>query len=158
RRRAPLEAPLGEEPADAPIVADSGATASPSAPPPVSDAEEQPVEVAAALEAFQVQAAALEANAILEQSDEEVEAAVASIQPVELVPEADRSVVVLRFPDNSMTSVPAPEELAALAEGRAESPGPRVVIPREVVKSPVRLWATAWTRPAGALAAAAGLT
>src|SRR5262249_57666731 len=82
RRRAPLEAPLGEEPADAPIVADSGATASPSAPPPVSDAEEQPVEVAAALEAFQLQAPPLDANAILEQSDDEGEAAVACIRPV----------------------------------------------------------------------------
>ncbi|HEY4230253.1 MAG TPA: hypothetical protein VGO79_08770, partial [Thermoanaerobaculia bacterium] len=159
RRSAALETPLQDEPAaSAASEADASARAdsSPSEP-PVSNVEEKPVEIAAAYEA--VQAAALGANAILEQSDEEVEAAVASIQPVELVPEADRSVVVFRFPDNPVASVPAPDELAeAIGEGRAEATGPKVVIPREVVASPVRLWATAWTRPASALAAAAGLT
>jgi hypothetical protein len=137
RRGAPLEAPVEE--------------------PPASVAGERPVEIADANEA--VQAAALEANAILAQSDDEVEAAVASIQPVELVAEADRSVVVFRFPDNPVAPVTAAEELAeAIGEERAEAAGSKVVIPREVVQSPVRLWATAWTRPASALAAAAGLT
>ena len=137
RRGAPLEAPVEE--------------------PPASVAGERPVEFADANEA--VQAAALEANAILAQSDDEVDAAVASIQPVELVAEADRSVVVFRFPDNPVAPVTAAEELAeAIGEERAEAAGSKVVIPREVVQSPVRLWATAWTRPASALAAAAGLT
>lgn len=105
--------------------------------------EEPPVEVAAAYEAV----AALEANAILaEQSDPEVETAVALIQQVELLPEAERSVVVLRFPQETSLSVDAHDA------------GAPVVIPPEVVASPVRLWATAWTRPASALAAAAGLT
>ncbi len=112
------------------------------------------VEVAAAYEA--VQAVALEANAILAPSeDDEVEAAIASIQPVELVAEADRSVVVFRFPDNAVDSAPP---AGATPDDGPEPAGPRVVIPREVVASPVRLWATAWTRPASALAAAAGLT
>jgi hypothetical protein len=149
RRKTALQAPLEA----------AGTVAATSAslpePPPVLDAEEQPVEVAAALEA--AQAVALEANAILEQSDQddEVEAAVASIQPVELVPEADRSVVVFHYPDNPIDTQPSPEEIL---EEQHQTAGPRVVIPREVVASPVRLWATAWTRPAGALAAAAGLT
>ena len=91
----------------------------------------------------------------MESEDAEIEAAVASIQPIELVAEADRSVVVFRFPDNAIDSLPPAE---ANGEERSEPAGPRVVIPREVVASPVRLWATAWTRPAGALAAAAGLT
>ena len=163
-RRSPLETPVQETPvqvepaAPAAQEADASARADASPPtPPVSHGEEKPVEVAAAYEA--VQAAAREANAILEQSDDEVEAAVASIQPVELVAEADRSVVVFRFPDNPVASVPTPEELGeAIGEERAEAAGPKVVIPREVVASPVRLWATAWTRPASALAAAAGLT
>jgi Protein kinase domain len=132
------EAPLSQ-PADAPV--EEGVTASE----PASGIEETPVEVVAAFEAV----AALEANAILEeQSDPEVETAVASIQQVDLVPEADRSIVVLRFPQESPMPVDA-------ADAARSAP---VVIPPEVVASPVRLWATAWTRPASALAAAAGLT
>ena len=142
RRSDPLETPLPQEEPPPPALQ------------PASSVEEKPVEIPAAYEADQ--AAALEANAILEQSDAEVEAAVESIQPVELVAEADRSVVVFRFPDNPIASASDSGEMAeAIAE---EAAGPKVVIPREVVQSPVRLWATAWTRPASALAAAAGLT
>ncbi|HEY1251281.1 MAG TPA: protein kinase [Thermoanaerobaculia bacterium] len=115
----------------------------------------RPVEAPSAEEALQV--VALEANSILQESeDAEVEAAVASIQAVELVDEEDRSVVVYRFPDKPLD---APQEASPERDTADVEPVPaRVVVPREVVESPVRLWATAWTRPASALAAAAGLT
>ncbi len=58
----------------------------------------------------------------------------------------------------SPTTPSTPSRRRRTGDERAEPAGPRVVIPREVVASPVRLWATAWTRPASALAAAAGLT
>ena len=138
-----LEAPVSGEPAfetviEAPLSEPTAAIDDASV-----EQEEPPVEVAAAYEAV----AALEANAILtEQSDPEVEIAVASIRQVELLPEAERSVVVLRFPQETSLSVDA------------DDAGAPPVIPPEVVASPVLLWATAWTRPASALAAAAGLT
>ena len=103
-----------------------------------------------------LQAVAAEANAILTESeDAEVESAIASIQPVELVSEADRSVVVFRFDQETPLSEVAEQIGAARPELADAAPG---VIPRQVTASPFPLWASAWTRPAGALAAAAGLT
>jgi serine/threonine protein kinase len=145
---APPAAPVAE-----PVAAPRGEAVEEAEAPP-SDPEEQPVEVAAAFEAV----AALEANAILEESSEdpEVETAIASIRQVELVPEEDRSVVVFRFPQDG--PVPADATGAASDAEPRRHTAPPVAIPPEVLASPVRLWATAWTRPAAALAAAAGLT
>ena len=73
--------------------------------------------------------------------------------------EEHSSMVVFRFPPEGTAGLPEPELESLEPPLLSEEPASRAaVIPAEVTESPVLLWATAWTRPATALAAAAGLT